>query len=203
MERMGHGRGYCDDYTMSVNASEAYERGEAPLSKWTKGKILQGIRPAVIKCFDLERVPLGVLKIYALEETCEHHTSKIYNATTFYRVRPEIAYGDGLPWFLDEEQLRIGDAVADAMAMRSVLTAKARRETRKARVAWDEWDQRRKRFVRFESWAVLSGPWAYCERGKRKKVDGSHFEVLATYTRAPRGAGDVFRRLMALVPSGK
>lgn len=203
MERMGRGKGYLRDYSMSVNASDAYERGEMPLSRWTKTKILQCTRKPVIERLQLESVPLDVLKIYALEETCEHHTSKLYNSTAFYCVRSEISDACELGCGIDEERERLHVAWVEAMAMRGAKPRHMERVATKARVSWDEWDQRGKRFVHFESWAVLSGPWAYCERGKRKKVDGSHFEVLATYTRAPRGAGDVFRRLMALVPSGK
>lgn len=202
MERMGRGRGYLDDHSMSVNASEAYERGEMPLSRWTKARILQGIRRQVVIGLHLEERPLEALKIYALEETCEHHTSKLFNSTTFYQVRPEIADSSNMDCDMGKEFSRLMRAF-DELAAKKLRDKIMKGVRTKARVSWDEWDQRGKRFVHFESWAVLSGPWAYCERGKRKKVDGSHFEVLATYTRAPRGAGDVFRRLMALVPSGK
>lgn len=202
MERMGRGKGYLDDYSMSVNASEAYERGEMPLSRWSKERILQGIRRQVVIGLHLEARPLEALKIYALEETCEHHTSKVYNSTTFYQVRPEIADVYDLDCDMSDELSRLMRAF-DELAVKRLRDKIMEGVRTKARVAWDEWDQRGKRFVHFESWAVISGPWAYCEHGKRKKVDGSHFEVLATYHRAPRGAGDVFRRLTALVPSGK
>lgn len=202
MERMGRGRGYLDDHSMSVNASEAYERGEMPLSRWTKERILQGIRRQVIQGLHLKERPLEALKIYALEETCNHHTSKAYNSTMFYEIRPEIADWSNMDCDMEKEFSRLMRAF-DQLAVKRLRDKIMEGAQTKARVSWDEWDQRGKRFVHYESWAVISGPWAYCEHGKRKKVDGSHFEVLATYTRAPRGAGDVFRRLMALVPSGK
>lgn len=202
MERVGRGRGYLHDYSMSVNASEAYELGEMPLSRWTKARILQGIRRQVVIGLHLEERPLEALKIYALEETCEHHTSKVFNSTTFYQVRHEIADWSNIDCDMENEFSRLMRAF-DELAVKKLRDKIMEGVRTKARVAWDEWDQRGKRFAHFESWAIISGPWAYCEHGKRKKVDGSHFKVLATYTRAPKGTATVFRNLLTLVPSEK
>lgn len=117
-------------------------------------------------------------------------------------MRPEIADVYDLDCDMSDEFSRLMRAF-DELAVKRLRDKIMEGGRTKARVAWDEWDQRGKRFAHFESWAVISGPWAYCERGKRKKVNGSHFEVLATYTRAPKGTATIFRNLLTLVPSEK
>ena len=82
-------RGYFG-YSMSNNAVDAYDSGKAPLSKWTKEKIVaaikdwfdkgeaDGILPTLLK------YPLGFLRYVALETNEWHHTSSHYNKTKFY-----------------------------------------------------------------------------------------------------------------------
>lgn len=87
-------RGYVD-YSMSVRAQEAYERGLMPLSKWTKKAIIDAIRKQYPEYADLfNQFPVAFLKAYVLEEKEWHHTSKMYNETSFYGL--DEAYFDEL-----------------------------------------------------------------------------------------------------------
>ena len=82
-------RGYVD-YSMSVRAQEAYERGLMPLSKWTKKAIIDAIRKQYPEYADLfSQFPVAFLKAYVLEEKEWHHTSKLYNETSFYGLDEE------------------------------------------------------------------------------------------------------------------
>lgn len=198
----GRGRGYCDDFSMSVNASLAYESGEMPLSKWSKKLILQHVHPVVIDRLNLKAVTLDVLKEWALEYVCDHHSSKLYNRTAFYGVREEISAAcdaDSLASIGWESELRTLASLVGRKTVKKIEES----PKRLCRVEFDEWDQRAKKFRHFEAYAVVIGNWALCEGGKRKKVDGSHFTVIETYTRAPRGTAEIFRDLRKLVPSGK
>lgn len=88
-------RGY-NGYSMSVRATEAYELGEMPLSKWTKGKILARLEEKLAESPDdrpsdpvlawLPTLPAKYLKIAGLAITSWHHTSKNFNRTDFYDV---------------------------------------------------------------------------------------------------------------------
>ena len=82
-------RGYVG-YSMSVRAQEAYERGLMPLSKWTKKAIIDAIRKQYPEYADLfSQFPVAFLKAYVLEEKEWHHTSKLYNETSFYGLDEE------------------------------------------------------------------------------------------------------------------
>lgn len=79
-------------YSMSWGAIDAYERGLLPISKWTKGKIIdalekEGATPEQLKafrCFSLKD-----LKEIALEIVEWHHTSKFFNKTNFYDINED------------------------------------------------------------------------------------------------------------------
>lgn len=95
--------GYCSDYSMSINAREAYFKGEAPISKWTKKAILKEAE-YLLNHFDvdmrkermdvLSSLTLKALKNNILKQTSWHHTSKMYNATLFYSVDISTIDGD-------------------------------------------------------------------------------------------------------------
>lgn len=86
----GKGRGYKGK-SMSVNASWAYDRGEKPLSKWTKATIFEEIE---CSCDDIPAEKLDMLKKMTVSELREnflryvayHHTGSFYNSTNFYRL---------------------------------------------------------------------------------------------------------------------
>lgn len=76
-----------DGWSMSKNASAAYECGEKPLSKWTKSEILSLIEddyPETAK--KLESVKRDVLRNHLLSYSGYHHTSSYFNSTDFYEI---------------------------------------------------------------------------------------------------------------------
>lgn len=95
--------GYCPDYSMSINARNAYRNGEAPISKWTKKAILKEAE-YLLNHFDVDNIEermkilsslsLKFLKLNVLKQTSWHHTSKMYNATLFYSVDISTIDGD-------------------------------------------------------------------------------------------------------------
>lgn len=87
------GRGYKGQ-SMSVNAVWAYDRGEKPLSKWTKLAILEEIE----NIFDelpeekeemIKKMTLTELRENFLNYTAYHHTGKFYNSTNFYQINAD------------------------------------------------------------------------------------------------------------------
>lgn len=81
-------------YSMSNNAVAAYERGEKPLSRWTKADIIEAIEDAVreeeltLNCSmeNLKKTPVRILKSICLYRSSWHHTSNHYNKTDFYAL---------------------------------------------------------------------------------------------------------------------
>jgi hypothetical protein len=88
------GKGYIGK-SMSVNAKEAYERHEMPLSKWTKNKILEAIDDLSVdvNLELLKRLTKEQLQDVALCYCGYHHTGKYYNETDFYAVDEELVKG--------------------------------------------------------------------------------------------------------------
>lgn len=82
--------GYADDFSMSNNAIDAYDRGLRPRSKWSKADILDALSAEARTYLKLDEYPLEFLREYFLEVEEWHHTSKHYNRTDF--CRPSIAH---------------------------------------------------------------------------------------------------------------
>ena len=83
------------NYSMSNNAVEAYENGEKPWSKWTKGDILRAVSRWVrdggeLGCdFKLlSKTKAETLRRGLLSCTSWHHTSKFFNTTDFFSLEP-------------------------------------------------------------------------------------------------------------------
>ena len=78
-------------YSMSNNATDAYNNGEMPLSKWKKSYILDEIENVLAQHKSVEllenfkKMNLSDLKEFL---TCSswHHTSCKYNKTDFYKL---------------------------------------------------------------------------------------------------------------------
>ena len=51
-----------------------------------------------------------------------------------------------------------------------------------------------------EEYAILLPPFAYLASGTRKRLDGSHFEVVQRFEAAPSGAGEVFAFIESRLP---
>ncbi len=81
-------------YSMSKRATEAYENGEKPFSKWTKKEILIRIKDInEEKAQAFSKLKLSVLKDTVLRYSSWHHTSSMCNRTDFYEVSEEIIEG--------------------------------------------------------------------------------------------------------------
>lgn len=87
--------GYADDWSMSNNAIDAYDRGLRPRSKWTKADILDALPADARAYLQLDEYPLEFLREYFLVAEEWHHTSKHYNRTDF--CRPSIAHWSHVP----------------------------------------------------------------------------------------------------------
>lgn len=66
--------GYADDFSMSNNAIDAYDRGLRPRSKWTKADILDALPANARTYLQLDEYPLEFLREYFLEVEEWHHT---------------------------------------------------------------------------------------------------------------------------------
>lgn len=94
------GNGYSG-YSMSNNAVDAYNRGNKPISKWTKKAILDEIKSIGEEYnlkFDFERLKkenVSELRETILAKNGYHHTSKHYNVTDFYCIDLEELYDNG------------------------------------------------------------------------------------------------------------
>jgi hypothetical protein len=74
-------------YSMSVRASNAYEHGEKPLSKWTKAAILNDLEEKEVSNLEyIKTWSLAKMKRNLLHCSSWHHTSKFFNQTDFYEV---------------------------------------------------------------------------------------------------------------------
>ena len=79
-------------YKMSNRASQAYDNGEKPLSKWTKEDIIDGVKvyskenkvPFTMSV--LMKAPKSVLVELVLSRSSWHHTSSYANKTDFYSI---------------------------------------------------------------------------------------------------------------------
>lgn len=192
------GRGYLSNRSMSVNAAIAYENGERPISKWRKDDILNGLGRELVAALNLDRYPAAFLKEMFLEPVAWHHTSRHYNVTDFYAIRETGS--------ISEEQSLLASAYPAWMEEQSrKKAAKAvREEPVKALVRYLEWlpytGRGKKRPVTHEEYAILLPPFAYLASGHRKRLDGSHFEVVQRFETVPSGAGDVFTFIESRLP---
>lgn len=85
--------GYCEDFSMSRNARDAYKGGEMPLSKWTKTAMLEAARELDQegdKMPVLQKLTTSALRVLLLENSSWHHTSSRYNITNFWRVDEDL-----------------------------------------------------------------------------------------------------------------
>lgn len=80
--------GYCG-FSMSNNAVDVYRCGEMPLSKWLKTDLINAIEDVIEDKADIakfKKLTVKQLKEYFLYESSWHHTSKMYNETSFYSI---------------------------------------------------------------------------------------------------------------------
>jgi hypothetical protein len=86
MFEVKRGNGYIGK-KMSVNAYDAYINGEMPLSKWTKGVILDAL--SEISDVDFGKLTKKELERFLIQKSY-HHTGALYNVTLFYKINEEF-----------------------------------------------------------------------------------------------------------------
>lgn len=178
--------GYADDFSMSNNAIDAYDRGLRPRSKWNKADILNALPADARTYLQLDQYPLEFLREYFLEVEEWHHTSKHYNQTDF--CRPSVV--DWATSTLEDVQdlYRVwAQRQQKAQAMKTAAP-------RKARVTYTHWtDKRTHRTV--TEYALVRGSWIYTQSGLRKRADGTNIHIDETYERAPKGTAKIFQEI--------
>lgn len=83
---MGYQRKGYVGQKMSVRAAEAYEGGEKPLSKWSKGEIVSLVGEAYGEeaMAKAGKLAAATLRDRFLERSSWHHTGKYFRETDFY-----------------------------------------------------------------------------------------------------------------------
>lgn len=169
-------------YSMSNNAILAYNNGEKPYSKWTRSDILECIADEMTAEYYAlaKRLTLAEMKALFLQRSSWHHTSSYYNSTDFYVVTPQRVFAEDI-----EDMIR-----------RRTPKEKTRPIAVKALVRYGEWTGTRKhpKLVEKEEYAIIIGNWAYLVEGK-KRTDGKHFRVIATFEKAPKGTAATFKKI--------
>ena len=72
-------------------------------------------------------------------------------------------------------------------------------ELRKVKVKYLQWGKRGGTPTEHTEYGVIHKNFVYLETGGRKRVDGNYIDVIETYDRAPRGTGEVFRKILGRV----
>jgi hypothetical protein len=119
-------------YSMSNRASEAYNQGEKPLSRWTKEELLDLCED---KAHALSRLTASELRRELLVSAGWHHTSSRCNVTDFYAFDEEA-----LEAMTDE---RIASIIADRKP-KAPRQPKAEVKQLRARVSFQVWSGTRK-----------------------------------------------------------
>lgn len=178
---------------MSNNAVLAYSEGKKPLSRWSKSEIVDNIiRTAKEKKINIDNELLGKVCSEELKDTFlmyseYHHTSKYFNTTSFYEfaecmVNPDI--DSVLQRLVDEHQKK---PKKQTKPIKKLVYAKA---------SWTVFEGARNHpnIVNKEGYCIINGNWAYFGFGK-KSVNGKHFQVIQTYTKAPYGKGNIYKEI--------
>lgn len=186
--------GYADDFSMSNNAIDAYDRGLRPRSKWSKADILNALPANARAYLQLDGYPLEFLREYFLVDEEWHHTSKLYNKTEFYRpgidqwedtYTPEDVQDLYRVWLQRQQKARAAKTAAP----------------RKVRVTYTHWiDKRTHKTV--TEYALVRGTWIYTQSGLRKRADGTNIRIDETYKRAPKGTAQIFQEIERRMSDG-
>lgn len=99
MGAVSYGQGGYVGASMSVRAQEAYESGEMPISKWTRGAIISAIKDYCAD-FDLaydpkiETMSRAKLAEAYLEYKSWHHTGRFARETEFFGLNEDAVCAD-------------------------------------------------------------------------------------------------------------
>lgn len=178
--------GYADDFSMSNNAIDAYDRGLRPRSKWGKADILDALPANARAYLQLDGYPLEFLREYFLVAEEWHHTSKLYNKTEFFRP--------GIDDWIDDTPEDVQDLYRVWLQRHQKAQAAKTAAPRKARVTYTHWiDKRTHKTV--TEYALVRGSWIYTQSGLRKRADGTNIRIDETYKRAPKGTAKIFQEI--------
>ena len=153
-------------YSMSNNAVDAYRFGEKPLSKWLKADLIDSIEDVLENKTDIskfKKLTVKQLKEYFLYESSWHHTSKMYNETSFYSIDE-----DNIDRFLAGELVITKEKV-------KVLEQKEMIE-----IEYPVWGGTKKhpKIVGYETMTgEIKGDWCVSTTG-RKKLSGNWIKVI-------------------------
>lgn len=166
--------------SMSVRARQAYNRGEMPLSKWTKSLVLDYV-DVWLKNHDVEwtrrdlnRISKTTLFELLLTCTSWHHTGEYYRRTDFYD------FDDS---FLDSLTLeKIQKYVEQDKLEAKIRKAQKKEEPKSYRAlceyfVWSGSRNHPKHKVK-RSKGTIKGNWFYLENGKKKSIYANGFRVV-------------------------
>lgn len=157
--------GYCG-YSMSNNAVSAYRCGEKPLSKWLKADLIDSIEDVIENKADIskfKKLTVKQLKEYFLYESSWHHTSKMYNETSFYSIDE-----DNIDRFLAGELVITNEKV------------KVSEQKEMIEIEYPVWGGTKKhpKIVGYETMTgEIKGDWCVSDTG-RKKLSGNWIKVI-------------------------
>lgn len=151
-------------FSMSNNAVEAYENGQRPLSRWTKGDILDEVKYILeddpkldAKLCLLKYFSVKNLKDFLLVDCGWHHTSKYYNETEF--------------WEIDKDKLHELTISDIELALNEKAKSKAKKDIAVGVISVKEWGGSRN-YPRFlGNWkyiGVIDGDWCFTDCGRIK-----------------------------------
>lgn len=169
---------------MSIRASNAYEEGLKPYSKWSKSDILDYFKE---EAQQLKKYSTSTLKSYFLH--CEewHHTGSYFNKTDFYSIR-EV---EDIDWnWLDSLEKNHKQELEEKKNNKP--------EYKKVKAHYVEWSGTRKhpKAIDHEELGIISGNWCYFLDGTKKSTSGNYFNVLEYYDKAPKGTAETFNKII-------
>lgn len=157
-------------FSMSNNAVDAYESGERPWSKWTKGAILEEVDDLIANGVEiavdrksLGKVPVLRLKQLLLVRSSWHHTSSWFNATDFYEV---------------------SDARLESLTDADLIAPEPEKKEEPKPERWVcevlEWTGSRKhpKATAVEVEGEIRGNWLYLDNGTKKSVTARGFRKI-------------------------
>lgn len=170
-------------YSMSNNALDAYRDNEKPMTKWTKEDIIDAVEDLEEYEISFDVNLLKKLTAKELKETClryssMHHTSKMYNYTTFYKVDVENLTNE-----------RINQII---LARKVEKKEKPIPKLEYAVIEYGVWEGTRNhpKLTWVKADCILKDNWAYIienfyGKPKRKKTDGNYIQIISKSSRKP------------------
>lgn len=123
MGAVNYGQGGYVGTSMSVRARQAYESGEMPMSKWTRGAIISAVKDYCAD-FDLafdpkiETMSRAKLAETYLEYKSWHHTGRFARETEFFGLNEDAICAD-FPEMTPDQIAECNDKAAAAQASAS------------------------------------------------------------------------------------